>query len=212
MKRIHLLKWVCGMIFVILTNQGAFARELSAAAGRDLSKKNASMFGEINSLAVNLAGRALFIGSQVGLFRSEDGGRSWRKVALPIKQASVKVTAVTPGPNDPNAIFVATRDAGLFKTQDGGRVWKPMNSGLRSLESYGLAVDVSRPNKIYAAIRETRDAIYRSTNGGDKWSRVDTGPDGKIKSLTSVNISSGAGGIFLYAVTSAGLQRSPDCF
>src|SRR2546426_7553821 len=35
---------------------------------------------------------------------------------------------------------------------------------------------------------------------------------GEVKVLTSVNISTGMGGIFLYAGTAEGLQRSPDCF
>jgi hypothetical protein len=41
---------------------------------------------------------------------------------------------------------------------------------------------------------------------------VDDGPEGEVKVLKSVDIPTGMGGIFLYAGTSMGLQRSPDCF
>jgi len=42
--------------------------------------------------------------------------------------------------------------------------------------------------------------------------RVDDGPAGEVKVLVSVNISTGMGGIFLYAGTAEGLKRSADCF
>jgi len=42
--------------------------------------------------------------------------------------------------------------------------------------------------------------------------RVDDGPAGEIKTLASVNIPTGMGGIFLYVGTGEGLQRNPDCF
>jgi len=38
------------------------------------------------------------------------------------------------------------------------------------------------------------------------------GPGGEVKGLYSVNISTGMGGIFLYAPTAEGLKRNPDCF
>ena len=53
--------------------------------------------------------------------------------------------------------------------------------------------------------------MYRTTDGGVKWTRVDDGPGGEVKVLSSVNIPTAQGGIWLYAGTAAGLQRSPDC-
>jgi len=55
--------------------------------------------------------------------------------------------------------------------------------------------------------------IYRTSDGGAKWIRVDDGPgDAEVKALASVNIPTGMGGIFLYAGTPVGLLRNPDCF
>jgi len=73
----------------------------------------------------------------------------------------------------------------------------------------GFAVDPSNANVMYVAMR---DGIFRSTNGGQKWVRVDDGPGGETKVLTSVNLATGMGGIYLYAGTAEGLQRDPDCF
>jgi hypothetical protein len=87
-----------------------------------------------------------------------------------------------------------------------------MNAGMRGLDVHGLAIDPTSSAKLHAAIREKGQGIYRTGDGGLKWTRVDDGPQGEIKALQSVNLSTGMGGIFLYAGTSTGLQRTADCF
>jgi len=87
-----------------------------------------------------------------------------------------------------------------------------VNAGLDGLDVHGLAIDPTTPEKLHAAVRDTGEGLYRTTDGGGKWTRVDDGPGGEVKVLASVNISTGMGGIWLYAGTGAGLQRDPDCF
>lgn len=87
-----------------------------------------------------------------------------------------------------------------------------MNAGLRGLDVHGLAIDPAAPTKLHALVREAAAGLYRTTDGGQKWLRVDDGPAGETKVLASVNIPTGMGGIFLYAGTGEGLQLSPDCF
>lgn len=169
-------------------------------------------FEHVHSLAMDAEARSLFLGAHTGLFRSEDGGRTWKKVALSEKQPHLDVMTVTPDPKDSKTIFVGTHEAGVLKSGDGGGTWKQANSGLGGMDVHGLAIDPNAPSKLHAAVREKGDGIYRTTDGGAKWTRVDDGPDGEVKVLKSVNISTGMGGIFLYAGTSTGLQRSPDCF
>jgi photosystem II stability/assembly factor-like uncharacterized protein len=174
-------------------------------------KKDGKGFEHVHALALDAEGRTLFLGAHTGVFRSDDGGRSWKKVALSAKQTSFDVMGVTPDPKDTKTIYVATHEAGVFKSTDGGTMWKEINTGLGGPDVHGLAID---PNdgKVHALVREKGEGIYRSTNGGGKWTRVDDGPGGEVKVLTSVNMSTGMGGIFLYAGTAEGLQRSPDCF
>ncbi len=174
-------------------------------------KKDGEGFQHVHALATGAEGRTLFLGAHTGLFRSDDGGRSWKKVALSAKQSGFDVMAVTPDPKEPKTIYVATHEAGVFKSTDGGTTWKEINTGLGGPDVHGLAIDPN-DSKLHVLVREKGEGIYRSTNGGGKWTRVDDGPGGEVKVLTSVNIPTGMGGIFLYAGTAEGLQRSPDCF
>ena len=173
---------------------------------------NSPAFEHVHSLALDSAGQTLFLGAHTGLFRSDDRGRSWNKVSLSTKHAHLDVMDVTPDPREPKTIHVGTHEAGIFKSSDGGSTWKQANTGLGGMDVHGLAIDPNAPSKLYAAVREKGEGVYRITDGGTKWTRVDDGPDGEVKVLKSVNIPTGMGGIFLYAGTSTGMQRSPDCF
>lgn len=185
---------------------------LVSFAARENPKTGAGGFEHVHALAMDADGRALFLGAHTGLFRSEDGGRSWQKVTLSSKHAHLDVMAIAPHPRDPLILYVGSHEAGVFKSTDGGATWREANTGLGGLDVHGLAVDPNAPQKLHAAVREKGDGIYRTSNGGGKWIRVDDGPGGEVKVLTSVNIPTGMGGIYLYAGTAEGLQRNPDCF
>jgi photosystem II stability/assembly factor-like uncharacterized protein len=182
------------------------------AANQNSSNKSASIFEHVHSLALDSAGQTLFLGAHAGLFRSDDRGRSWKKVSLSTKHAHVDVMDVAPDPREPKTIYIATHETGVIKSRDGGVTWNAINNGLGGLDIHGLAIDPNMPFKLHAAVREKGDGIYRTTDQGRRWIRVDDGPQGEVKVLRSVNISTGMGGIFLYGGTSTGLQRSPDCF
>jgi len=175
-------------------------------------KKISTVFEHVHALAVDPAGEVLLLGAHTGLFRSADGGRSWKKMIVSSKYAHLDLMSIVIDPKDARVIYVATHEAGVFKSGDGGLTWKEMNKGLSGVDVHGLTLDAITPSKFYAAVREKEEGIYRTTDGGTKWTRAADGPEGEVKTLESVNISSGVGGIFLYAATSMGLQRSPDCF
>jgi len=176
------------------------------------NKNEGNDFQHVHALAMDADGRTLFLGAHTGLFRSDDSGRSWKKVTISATRSGFDVMGVTPDPRQPKTIYVATHEAGVFKSTDGGTTWKEVNTGLGGTDVHGLAIDPNEPQKLHAAVREKGDGIYKTTDGGGKWTRVDDGPQGELKVLTSVNIPTGMGGIFLYAGASTGLQRSPDCF
>jgi photosystem II stability/assembly factor-like uncharacterized protein len=170
-------------------------------------------FEHVHALAFNAAGQTLWLGAHTGLYRSEDGGRTWAQAALPSHgNPGPDVMAIAPHPAKPDVIYVGTHEAGVLKTTSDGKSWTAVNAGLRGLDVHGLAVDPNTPDKLHALVREQGSGLYRTTDGGQKWVRVDDGPAGETKVLASVNIPTGMGGIFLYAGTGEGLQRDPDCF
>jgi len=185
---------------------------LAPVLARGQESRGRSAFGHVHALAFDAEGRTLWLGAHTGLFRSEDGGRTWGHVTLPAAGHGPDVMGVTPHPVDSEVLYVGTHDSGVLKTTSAGKTWSAMNVGLRGLDVHGLAIDPSAPSKLHTLVREAGAGLYRTTDGGQKWVRVDDGPAGETKVLTSVNIPTGMGGIFLYAGTGEGLQLSPDCF
>lgn len=173
---------------------------------------NPPAFEHVHALAMDSGGQTLFLGAHTGLFRSEDRGRTWSKISISTKHGHLDVMDIAADPKDPRRVYIGTHEAGVLKSVDGGRTWKEAGSGLGGPDVHGLAIDPNMPFKLHAAVRDKGEGIYRTTDQGQKWIRVDDGPQGEIKVLRSVNIPTGMGGIFLYAGTSTGLQRSPDCF
>ncbi len=169
-------------------------------------------FEHVHGLAIAADGQALWLGAHTGLYRSQDRGKTWTGVALPATHGHVDVMAIASDPRDAKVLYVATHEAGIFRTRDGDLTWTVVNGGLKGLDVHGVAVDPRDSKKVHAAVRGEGEGVYRTTDGGEKWVRVDDGPAGEVKILASVNIPTGMGGIFLYGGTAEGLLRSPECF
>ncbi len=182
------------------------------AAGEPPRPEQPNAFEHVHALTFDAEGQTLWLGTHGGLFRSEDG-RTWRPVALPSKQERhLDVMALVSDPKDPRTLYVGTHEAGVLKTTDGGASWSGINTGLGGADVHGVALDPNVPRKLHALVRGQGGGLYRTSDAGSRWVRVDDGPAGEVKVLTSVNISTGMGGIFLYAGTAEGLLKSPDCF
>jgi photosystem II stability/assembly factor-like uncharacterized protein len=184
-----------------------------AVAAQDHAVKgDGGAFGHVHALALDAEGRVVWLGAHTGLFRSEDGGRSWQKVSLRPRDEHLDLMAIAQHPGDTQTLYVGTHEAGVLKSADGGRTWQAVNIGFGGLDVHGIAIDPVAPEKLHAAVRGTGEGLYRTVDGGGTWTRVDDGPGGEVKVLASVNIPTGMGGIWLYAGTGQGLQRIPDCF
>ena len=196
---------------VVIVGLGAYGLA-TVSEGGEATHPRAPVSEHVHALAFDATGRSLWLGAHTGLYRSEDGGQTWTKAALPLRPDALDVMAVTPDPRDAGTLYIGTHEAGVLKSTDGGRNWSEVNDGLRGRDVHGLAIDPNSPAKLHALVRDKGEGVYRTTNGGQKWARVDDGPGGETKSLTSVNLATGMGGIYLYAGTAEGLQRNPDCF
>ncbi|MGH7307432.1 MAG: WD40/YVTN/BNR-like repeat-containing protein [Candidatus Rokuibacteriota bacterium] len=197
---------------LVVTTITVLAVLLTLAPAPAAAQPGRDAFEHVHALAFDAGARALWLGTHTGLFRSEDQGRTWARVALPVQHHAPDVMAIAAHPAEPDVLYIGTHETGALKTTDGGKTWRPVNAGLGGLDVHGLAMDPKSPTKLHALVRDKGAGVYRTTDGGQKWVRVDDGPAGETKVLASVNIPTGMGGIFLYAGTAEGLQRSPDCF
>jgi hypothetical protein len=115
-----------------------------------------------------------------GVFRSGDGGRSWRPVGL----HGLIVKSLAASPHQPGVVYAGTKDPPLiYRTQDGGAQWEELTSFRRvrgrwlwvspaeppySAYVIALAISPSDPNVVLAGVE--LGAVVRSADTGQTWS------------------------------------------
>jgi len=138
----------------------------------------------------NVAGRHIGIGH--GIYHSLDGGKSWKDMGL---KKSEHLSKIIIHPDNSDIIWVASQgplwssggERGLFKSTDGGKTWK---NNLEINEWTGvtdLVIDPTNPDILYAASWQRHrnvaglidggpgTALYKSTDGGDNWFKINKG-------------------------------------
>ncbi|MDP4914423.1 MAG: hypothetical protein NWR46_08500 [Saprospiraceae bacterium] len=126
-----------------------------------------------------------------GVFRTKDGGKTWEKILYVNDQTGV--ADMVADPSNPNKILVAMWEygrkpwffnsggpgSGLHVTFDGGDTWSKRTDadGLPKgpLGRIGLAIARSKTNIIYALVEAKENGLYKSTDGGFKWTLVGKG-------------------------------------
>jgi photosystem II stability/assembly factor-like uncharacterized protein len=106
-------------------------------------------------------------------------------------------------------MYAGGNDLWVVKSTNSGTSWQTVKQGLPKADVHALAIDTRKPQQLYAWVADA--GLYRSRDGGQRWQRINDGPPNPtVHTLASVNISTGMGGIFLYAGTSAGLFFDAD--
>ncbi|MDH7514569.1 MAG: glycosyl hydrolase [Bacteroidota bacterium] len=126
-------------------------------------------------------------GGDRGLYKTTDGGKTWKAV-LTISE-NTGVTDVVMDPRDPEILYAAAYqrrrhvwtlinggpEAGIFRTRDGGQTWDTLRNGIPNVDlgRIGLALAPSNPDIVYATIEAAngQGGFFRSTDRGATWEK-----------------------------------------
>jgi photosystem II stability/assembly factor-like uncharacterized protein len=143
-----------------------------------------------------------------GVFRSTNAGKNWERISPEGDKEIRNIESIAINPRNTNIIYVGTWHL-PWKTVDGGANWKQTgykgNGVIDDSDIFGISVDPTNPDIVHL---NACSGIYRSSNGGDKWSKFPGIPFSARRSYALLPHPTRPSVIF--AGTSEGLWRSKD--
>jgi photosystem II stability/assembly factor-like uncharacterized protein len=140
------------------------------------------------------AGGSVFIGSESGLFKSANGGKTWKRV-----YAGGWVLKLV----ESNGVLMATSQSGILRSTDGGENWD------RVLHEGGVGIAVEPIEGGFAAITANTRLMARtvraSYDGGKTWQPIDVGLPADLLTASIVQV-----GRYFFCGHPAGIFRSSD--
>jgi photosystem II stability/assembly factor-like uncharacterized protein len=114
----------------------------------------------------------VFLGSPGGLFKTTDGGESWRELEVGAAEAYdfIMGLAISPDYENDQMVIVSVRGKGLFKSDDGGLTFVEIGTDLMNshycLSGIEFSPSYATDHTIYGVSREE---VFQSTDGGHSW-------------------------------------------
>ena len=125
-----------------------------------------------------------------GVYRSTDAGKTWVHVGL---RETMQIGRIRVHPQDPDTVYVAAlghtwgpnAERGVFRSKDGGKSWTKLLFVDDKTGAVDLAMDAANPRVLYAAFWQAQrtpwslesggpgSALYKTTDGGDTWKKLD---------------------------------------
>ena len=143
----------------------------------------------------------------VGMYRSRDAGKTWRHAGLP---EAGQIGKIRVHPTNHDLVYVAvlgnlfgpSEARGVFRSKDGGESWEHVLSVSDQTGTVDLSMDPSNPRVLYAGMWAARrtpwtidsgstdGGVYKTTDGGDTWVRLEGGlPTHGMMGKTAVAVS-----------------------
>lgn len=173
--------------------------------------------------------RGVMTSSGDGVYKSTDAGKTWKHLGLELTR---QISQVRIHPTNPDIVYVSaqgspytpTKDRGIYRSTDGGKTWKQVHFVDENSGASDLSMDMNNPRILYAAYWDHQrkpwfarsggegSSIWKSTDGGDNWTKLEKGLPEKLMGKIGVSVS-GANSDRVYAIIESeegGLYRSDD--
>jgi len=164
-----------------------------------------------------------------GIYRTTSGGDKWELKGL---QKSERIARILIDPVNPDIVYAGvlgalwndSEDRGVYKTSDGGKTWKKLLYVNPSSGCADMAMDPENNSVIYATMWDFRrqaytfrsgglgSGIYKSTDGGETWNKIQNGLPDKPLGRIAISVSP-VKPYYLYAVVESeksAFYRSAD--
>lgn len=137
-------------------------------------------------ISLELYTNLLLAASKSEVVKSTDGGKTWEEITGSLQN----IHRLQASRSHPDIVYAATFE-GVFKSVDGGKTWMDKNSRLQAKNIQIVEVHPTNPNiafigtsSLWSSARSENEwrtglyagqGIFRTTDGGDSWQRVDSG-------------------------------------
>jgi photosystem II stability/assembly factor-like uncharacterized protein len=173
---------------------GLYRSDDGGKTWKNVGLKNSEHIGRIaidpkdsNIVYVAAQGPLWGAGGDRGLFKTTDGGKTWKNI-LNISE-NTGITDVAIDPQNPETIYAASYqrrrhmwtlinggpESAIYKSTDAGATWNKLRAGLPTtdLGRIGLAISPVDPNVVYATVEaaDRKGGIFRSSDRGGSWER-----------------------------------------
>ena len=149
--------------------------------------------------------RASFPG--MGVFKSIDGGKSWKSLGL---ENTGTISRIVVHPSNPDVVYVSAggnewsynNDRGVYKSENGGKTWAKVLGSDEKTGGVDIVMDPSDPNTLIVSqwnrirrrwsdpVPEDGDYLYKTTDAGKTWKKLTSGlPETKFTGRIGLNFS-----------------------
>ncbi len=146
------------------------------------------------------------VSAGIGLYRSTDAGENWEHIGLP---EAGQIGRIQVHPQNPDLVYAAVLghifgsnpDRGVYRSRDGGKNWEKVLFVSDKTGAVDLAMNMKNPRVLYASLwtverkpwtlisGSEEGGIYKSTDGGDTWKRLEGGLPKGLLGRIGVSVS-----------------------